>query len=87
MNNKDIFNRLADIIKYHRKQSGLNRAQLSLLSGVGKTVIYDIEHGKSTVRFENIIKILNVLNISIDFQSPLIKSMNQPNLNEPYENS
>lgn len=66
------YNDLAKIIIYHRKKSGLNREQLSLLSKVSKTVIYDIEHGKKTVRFENIIKILNTLNIELEFKSPLM---------------
>tara|TARA_R110000868_G_scaffold160854_4_gene390643 strand:- start:1337 stop:1597 length:261 start_codon:yes stop_codon:yes gene_type:complete len=69
-----FFDDLSKIIIFHRKQSGLNRAELSHLSNVSKTVIYDIEHGKKTVRFENIVKILNVLNIKIKFTSPLMSS-------------
>ena len=60
MNKEQFFNELARVIIYHRKESGLNREQLSLLSGVSKTVIYDVEHGKKTVRFLNVIKILNI---------------------------
>jgi len=36
---------------------------LSDFSGVGKTVIYDIEHGKKTVQLNSLMKILDVLNI------------------------
>jgi len=72
--NNSFFEELAKIIMYHRKKSGLNREQLSLLSKVSKTVIYDIEHGKKTVRFENLVKILNTLNITIEFKSPLMQT-------------
>jgi HTH-type transcriptional regulator / antitoxin HipB len=56
---------LAQIVKNHRKKSGLSRNQLSLLSGIGKTAIYDIEHGKSTYQIDTLLKILAVLNIKL----------------------
>ena len=69
-----FFSNLAQIVIYHRKKSGLNRLELALLAGVGKTVIYDIEHGKPTVRLATIIKILDVLNIRITFEGPLMNT-------------
>ena len=63
---------LGKIISFHRKKSGLSRIELAHLAGVGKTVIYDVEHGKSTVQWETITKILKVLNISIHFESPFM---------------
>ncbi len=39
-----------EIVLFHRKKSGLSRNQLADLAGVGKTVIYDIEKGKETMR-------------------------------------
>lgn len=65
--------RLANLIKFHRKKSGLSRIQLSHYSGVGKTVIYDIEHGKISIKFDTLLKILKVLNIKIEFMSPLME--------------
>jgi len=38
------------IICFHRKQSGLSRVDPADIAGVGKTVIFDIEHGKESVR-------------------------------------
>jgi len=38
---------------------------------VGKTVIYDIEHGKDSVRFATVRKVLDALNIRVRFISPL----------------
>ncbi len=64
---------LHKIIFYHRKQAKLSRNELAELAGVGKTVIYDLENGKKTVRWANILAILNALNIKLDFKSPLME--------------
>lgn len=53
------------LIFQYRKRSGLSRNQLSTLSGVGKTAIFDIEHGKVTCQLETLYKILTVLNIKL----------------------
>jgi HTH-type transcriptional regulator / antitoxin HipB len=62
---------LGAIVQRHRKKSGLSRERLAEIAGVGKTVIYDIEHGKSTVRYATVEKVLDALNIRIRFVSPL----------------
>lgn len=62
---------LGDIIREHRKKSGLSRNELASLAGVGKTVIFDIEHNKISVRLNTILKILRVLNIRLILRSPL----------------
>ena len=66
-------NGLHKIILYHRKQAKLGRKDLAELAGVGKTVIYDLEKGKTTVKWQTIITILKALNIDIKFQSPLME--------------
>ncbi|WP_061773313.1 helix-turn-helix transcriptional regulator, partial [Legionella pneumophila] len=53
-----------------RKQSGLSQQELARLAGVGKTVIYDIEKGKESVRLNTLLKVLDVLNIQIKFETP-----------------
>ena len=63
---------LRDVLLEHRKAAGLSRQELALMAGVGKTVIYDIEHGKTSIRFDILSRILESLNIQIVFQSPLI---------------
>ncbi len=60
-------------IKYHRKISGLSRVECGRLAGIGKTAIYDVEHGKDTVQFKTLFKLLAVLNIRIELESPLMK--------------
>lgn len=66
--------KIGDIIKYHRKKSGLTRQELAEMAGVGKTVVFDIEHGKETVRLDSMQKILKVLNIELLLKSPLMKN-------------
>ena len=68
-----FFRNLGETIKYHRKQAGLARLNLANLAGVGKTVIYDIENGKKTIKLETLMKILNILNIKINLESPLLE--------------
>lgn len=68
---------ISDIVWFHRKKSGLSRIQLADLAGVGKTVIYDIEKGKETIRFSTLQKVLKALNIKITFTSPLMEVVNE----------
>lgn len=63
---------LGNIIRHHRKISGLTRIECARLAGVGKTVVYDIEHGKASIQFNTLLRILNVLNIRIQLSSPLM---------------
>jgi HTH-type transcriptional regulator/antitoxin HipB len=62
---------LGTIVLKHRKKSGLSRERLAEIAGVGKTVIYDIEHGKATVRYATVKKVLDALNIRIRYISPI----------------
>ena len=70
VNNESINQRLAEIVKRHRKKAGLTQSHLAKIAGVGKTVVFDIEHAKETVRFNSIVCILRALNIAVDFISP-----------------
>ena len=60
-------NRIGEIVKFHRKQARLSQHQLADLSGVGKTSVFDIEHGKTTVRWSTLQRVLGALNIQIEF--------------------
>lgn len=62
---------LAKAIRAHRKMSGLTQNQLATFAGVGKTVIFDLEHGKSSVQLDTLLKVLGVLNMHIEIVSPL----------------
>lgn len=68
---------LANIVKTHRKKSGLTQLQLAELAGVGKTVVFDIEHGKSTVQLLTLQKVLHTLNIKLFCASPLLPEIKE----------
>ena len=64
---------LGAFIREHRKKAGLTKIELAKLEGVGKTTVFDIEKNKETVRWNNLLAVLGVLNIKIEFKSPLNK--------------
>ena len=70
---------LADVVRLHRKKSGLSQEMLAKYAGVGKTVVFDIEHAKQTVQLNTVLKILEILNIKIELTSPFLdqEKMNQ----------
>lgn len=70
---KPIMETIGALIRCHRKKSNLTQKQLADLAGVGKTAVFDIEHGKKTVQFETLQKVCTVLNISIRLDSPVME--------------
>jgi HTH-type transcriptional regulator/antitoxin HipB len=63
---------LKNIVQRHRRLSGLSQTQLAKLAGVGKTAIFDIEHGKESIQFDTLKKVLAALNIKFILQSPVL---------------
>ena len=64
---------LSQLIQSHRKKAGLTQAQLARLAGVGKTVVWDLENGKESVQWDTLQKIFRVLNITVEWRSPLLE--------------
>jgi HTH-type transcriptional regulator / antitoxin HipB len=54
-----------------RRKSGMTQLELARLAGVGKTAVFDIEHGKQTVRFDTLMRVLAVLSIRVALHGPL----------------
>ena len=61
---------ISELVLYYRRQSGLTQQELAHLAGVGKTVIFDIEKGKQTIRLNTLLQVLDVLNIQMHFKTP-----------------
>lgn len=61
----DSIGKIAAIIRAQRKKSGLSRNRLALLADVGRTAVFDIEHGKTTYQIDTLFKILHVLNLKL----------------------
>ncbi|MES2198793.1 MAG: helix-turn-helix domain-containing protein [Chlamydiota bacterium] len=63
---------IGKLVRFHRKKAGLSQLELAKIAGLGKTVIFDLEKGKLSIRFDTILRVIEVLNIKINFQSPLM---------------
>ncbi len=68
---------IPELVRVHRKKSALSQAALAKLAGVGKTVIFDLEHGKMTVQMDTLFRILDALNIEMRFFSPLLQAIKE----------
>ncbi len=77
----NMSSQISDIVKYHRKKSRLTQKELADLAGVGKTVVFDIENGKETIRLSTLKRVLDTLNITLNFQSPLMEEFNEKSKN------
>ena len=64
---------LSELILHTRRRANLTQGELAKLAGVGKTVIWDLEHGKRTVRLETLLKVLAPLNVDLIARSPVTK--------------
>jgi glycosyltransferase involved in cell wall biosynthesis len=51
------------------------------MAGVGKTVVFDLEKGKETIRLDTLRKILHVLNIKVELTSQLMDKLINTNEN------
>jgi HTH-type transcriptional regulator/antitoxin HipB len=60
------------VIRFHRKAAGLSRIELAAIAGIGKTAIFDMEKGKTTVQLSTLLKLLDALNITVHLDSPLM---------------
>lgn len=69
---------LAHLIREHRRARRLSQSELALAAGVGKTVVFDIEHGKPTVQMDTVLKILRVLDIRLAFEVPSLAPAKRP---------
>ena len=65
---------LGRVVEFHREKSGLTQAGAAKLAGIGKTAVYDIEHGKTTVQFDTVLKLLSILNIRVNYEGPLMQA-------------
>lgn len=64
--------KLAELVRTHRKLSGLSQLELAELAGVGKTAVFDIEQGKATIQLLTLQKIFHALNLKIKVISPVM---------------
>jgi ribosome-binding protein aMBF1 (putative translation factor) len=64
---------IGEVVKYHRKKSGLSQLELANMAELGKTVIFDIEHGKESVKLSTIKRVFKVLNLKLKLEGPFVE--------------
>lgn len=52
---------LGSALRASRKQLGLTQPQLALAAGVGVRFVVELEAGKSTLRLENVLRVIDAL--------------------------
>lgn len=65
-----MYDKIGNMVRYHRKKQGLTLINLAQLAGIGKTALFDIEHGKATCQLDTLMKVLDVLDIHLVFRTP-----------------
>ena len=63
---------IGQVVRFHRRRSGLSQHALADISDIGKTSVFDIEKGKPTVRLATLMAVLGTLNIDVRLDGPLM---------------
>lgn len=65
---------LGERVKAAREARGLSQKQLADLAGIGKTAMFDLEHGNPGVRLNTLTAVLDVLGLSLTLVTPDVVS-------------
>lgn len=60
---------LAESVRRQRRVLRLTQVQLANLSGCGPDFIYDLERGKSTLRLDKLVGVLEMLGLTLKVES------------------
>ena len=61
----DVYKTLGRVIRKERKAQSLTQQQLGQFSGTGLNFISQLERGKSTVRFDKLLAVIEVLGLEL----------------------
>ncbi|MCD7825692.1 MAG: helix-turn-helix domain-containing protein [Clostridiaceae bacterium] len=73
---EDIYEIIGSRVNYYRKEQNLSVDEVANMSNISPNVYYQIVKGKTDFRFSSLLKIISVLNISLDDVIPLVKNIN-----------
>jgi y4mF family transcriptional regulator len=65
---------LGAYVRAVRKDIGLTQKELACISGVGLSFIHDLEHGKKSVQFDSVMKVVNRLGCGISVEQRGVKN-------------
>ncbi len=60
----------------------MSQQELAKLAGIGKTAVFDLEKGKESIQLDTLWKVLQVLNITVKLESPLMEKYAKETLGE-----
>jgi len=63
---------LDSLIRFHRCQAGLSQIELAEIADVSRIVVQAVESGEVGIKWRNLCAILEVLNIRLEPQGPLV---------------
>jgi HTH-type transcriptional regulator / antitoxin HipB len=59
---------LGEAVRARRRALGLTQKELSQLAGCGLAFLYELEHGKDTVRLDKLLAVLEVLGLALELR-------------------
>lgn len=62
-------NRIAFAVRKRRKSMGITQQVLAQRAGCGLVFVYNIEHGKPSLRFDKLLDVLDVLGLELVVQA------------------
>jgi HTH-type transcriptional regulator/antitoxin HipB len=60
-----VANRLALAVRQRRKLLGITQQALAKMAGCGLVFVYNLEHGKPSLRFDKLLDVLSVLGLEV----------------------
>ncbi len=60
------------MIRFHRRQAGLTQIELAEIAEVSRIVVQAVEAGEEGIQWRNLCAILDVLNVRLEPQGPLM---------------
>lgn len=57
--------RIAVVVRQRRKRLGVTQQALAQMAGCGLVFVYNIEHGKPSLRFDKLLDVLSVLGLEL----------------------
>ncbi len=60
-----VAKRIAEAVRQRRKRLGVTQQALAQMAGCGLVFVYNIEHGKPSLRLDKLLDVLNVLGLEL----------------------
>jgi len=69
---------LGQTVRETREARGLSRREVTEQAGIGKTALYDLEHGNPGVRWNTLVAVLDLLDLHLDLTESAVPAPASP---------